>query len=206
MDHYWTTERVCKEAHLLGAAATIHHFHSYVRWGLIRPREDGRWAPETVGLVVRISEAARQARPLHRRVLVLRSDYFMFPVPNQLIREAMIALASASIEHPRRKMRAIVRLWNEWAEEHGEPSRWPGAAPWRGRARPPEMPPPETWAAILRDPSLTDDIFGVHVSFAYELDREICIGLASWPKAMALEERILLTVILNLSWKPRASQ
>jgi hypothetical protein len=106
VDHYWTTERVCKEAHLLGAAATIRHFHSYVRWGLIRPREDGRWAPETVGLLVRIGDAARQARPLHRRVVVLRSDYFMFPVPNQLIREAMIALASASIEHPRRKMRA----------------------------------------------------------------------------------------------------
>jgi hypothetical protein len=68
------------------------------------------------------------------------------------------------------------------------------------------MPAPETWAAILRDPSLTDDIFGVQVSFAYALDREISGGLASWPKAMALEERILLTVILNLSWKPSANQ
>ena len=201
----WTARRVCEEAHALGALASNRQFQSYVSWGLIRSLEDGGWAPETVHLLVLISDARRQARPLHRRVLLLRRDYFTFPVPNQTVREAMIALASASIEHPRRKLRVIVRLWNEWSQLHGDPVRWPGAVPWRGRARPPLMPPTECWVAILQNPSLTDEVIGLHITFAYQFDREVSAGLPPWSEAMPVEERILLLVILSLSWRPGSS-
>jgi hypothetical protein len=201
----WPTATVCLQAHALGATATKRHLQSCVRWGLIRPLDDGSWSPETVRLLVLISDAARLARPLHRRVLLLRRDYVAFPIPDHIVREAMIALASASIEHPRRKIRAIVRLWNEWSFLHHEPPRWPGNNPWRGRAQPPEMPPHEAWAASLEDPNLSDAIFGAQLSFAYEFDREISAGIAPWSDSMPLEERILIVVALNLSWRPRAT-
>lgn len=204
MEQGWSTAKVCSEAHALGATATSRHLRACARWGLIRPLEDGSWAATTVGLLVLISEAGRQAPPLHRRVLVLRADHANFPVPDKSAREALIALASASIEHPRRKMRAIVRLWNAWSELHGEQLRWPGATPWRGRARAPEVPPPENWVAILKAPSLSDGIFGAQVSFAYQFDREVSAGLANWIEAMPLEERILIVVILSLSWRAEA--
>jgi hypothetical protein len=202
VEEAWSARQVCERAYALGASASSQHFRACIRWGLVRPLEGGGWAPDTVRLLVSISRAASQARPLHRRVLVLRADYVNFPVADDMVREAMIAMASASIEHSRRKLRAIVRLWNEWAELQGEPLRWPGGNPWRGRAPVPEMPMPERWVGILQDPGLTDQIFGAQLRFAYQFDREIAAGLSEWSEAMPLEERILLIVILNLAWRP----
>jgi len=67
------------------------------------------------------------------------------------------------------------------------------------------MPPTERWVAILQNPSLTDEVIGLHITFAYQFDREVSAGLPPWKETMPLEERILLLVILSLSWRPGSS-
>jgi hypothetical protein len=68
------------------------------------------------------------------------------------------------------------------------------------------LPSPENWVAILQSHNITDEIFGAQLTFAYQFDRDLSARLAAWTEAMPLEERILLILILNLSWAPVSRQ
>jgi hypothetical protein len=146
---------------------------------------------------LQIKLAARQAQEVHRRAVLLRRDYFMFPVPNEILREAMIAMSENTLSDARRKIRGVARLWGTWARANPGAPRWPGdrelSIDLGG------LPAPEAWSAILSNDRLTDAMFGVHATFAYQLDRELCESVSAWAKAMPLEERILLIVVLDLS-------
>jgi hypothetical protein len=77
---------------------------------------------------------------------------------------------------------------------------------WRGdkkRTHARQLPPPDTWRAILRNKNISDEVFGAQASHAYRLDRQFAESIPDWAAAMPLEERVVLMVILNLSPRPR---
>ena len=203
MSQGWSEWKVRQEAEERGYPTSHSQFDSYVRWGLIQPLPDGGWDPSMADRLVQIRQAEDWARPLPRRVVLLRSNFFDFPVPDEILREAMIEMASPrSISAPVRKMRVIDAAGNRWAEFIGASARAALRPNKRGRR---DLPPPATWRGILRNPAVGLEAFKGQAHFAYHLNRLYTTsGLPEWPDdaGVPLEERIVMLMVLSLRRRP----
>lgn len=119
-------------------------FKAFVRWGLLPERPGGGWAETDVERLVRIRQAEVQARPLPRRVILLRD--LRWPTPTEQLRQAMIDTIP-SIAGPFKKLRNVYRAIRVL---HGEIP--PGEA--AGLPVPPDWRPPgrTRWQEVLRWP------------------------------------------------------
>lgn len=196
MPEGWAGWRLRQEAAGQGCPTNYWQVKAYARCGLIRPYTDGTWPPETVELLCLIKEAAAQAWPLPRRAVLLRRDYLRFPVSDEKLREAMVAMSGPrSIKAPRRKLRQVRRGWEALA---------PGP-PGTLRRSLAALPEPRAWPALLRDKRISDDVFGSQARFAYRLDDQFMASqIGGWPEneVIPVEERILLLMVMNLSAIP----
>jgi hypothetical protein len=139
-----------------------------------------------------------------RRVVLLRSNFFDFPVPDLILRRAMVEMASPrSISAPVRKMRVIDAAADRWARFVGAAGAT-DAKPKRPRGS--DFPPPKTWRSVLSNPAVGLEAFKGQAHFAYHLNHlYTTASLPGWPDdiRVPLEERIVILMVLSLYLRPQ---
>jgi hypothetical protein len=156
--------------------------------------------------VVRARAEDGEAHSLARRVVRLRSDYLAFPVPDHILRKAMIELASPrSISTPLRKMKHIHAAGDHWEAFVRPPDPQLG----RARRRPQvHLPPPTAWRDVLRNRAVSQETFKGQATHSYYLNYLYTTnGLPEWPdeSVTPLEERVLILMVIALSRRPHES-
>lgn len=188
---------------------THREIDDWVEKGLLPPRPaSGRWPIETRQLVLDIVDAAKQARDLHRRVVLLRGDFTRFPVPPGKLREAMAHIAP-TIRAPKRKMQRLLRALEAWAEREGLSQTRAQFTMQGGWVQPPlgaapvwQPPLPENWAALILDQELlSDDAFGGRATAQYWMARilEAADDPAHDLSAIPFEERVVMLIVRDLA-------
>jgi hypothetical protein len=156
-------------------------------WGLLSA-SSGRYAPDSVDRAAAVLEAEPQARPLFRRVVLLRGDFLRFPVPIEPLRRALIRLAP-TIRRPMRKLRQVERAWAVMV------ARLSG----RALAPPRRLLPASQWAEHIDSVPVETAAGRVAGWYAWARDilpayaKEIDLDLSKIP----LEERVLMTALLD---------
>jgi hypothetical protein len=162
----------------------------YRRWGLIgEPDAHGEYPADTLARLVEIH--GRPGHLLARRVIALRANRSLFPVPPRRVRDAMTRVLPG-IKASYRKMLRIDRAVHWWVAL--QERRPPPGRSW-GR----KVPRRERWAAILH--GVDDDVFEERLSAMYHLDAVLCTDTVGAPYelgAIPVEERIILLLIRDL--------
>ena len=166
------------------AGVSYEQFEKFRGWGLIPEADsEGRWSSDVIDRLIKIRQAS--PRPLARRVLCLRANYFDFPVPAACIRAAMLEILP-SIHAPVRKMRRVhtanVKLAAAISRSAVRPRRQP-------------LPAPSTWRSLLADSQ--PHVFDTLLTGLYHMPPLLAtygIALVGVP----LEEHIALLMLLRL--------
>ena len=92
-----------------GPSVNGKQFENYRGYGLLgEPDANDRWPARLADRINDIQKAKAVARPLARRVVLLRRDYVDFPVPADKVREAMEEMLP-TIKRPSTKMKRVHR-------------------------------------------------------------------------------------------------
>jgi hypothetical protein len=178
-----------------------------VDWGLILRDPAGRWPDTAADRLTEIRAAENVSRPLHRRVIRLRSNYLAFPVPSPQMRRAFVALCGPrSVRAPRRKLqrisRAVDEAYHSFAAGALEVRRSravssPATGPRPGWPREWTEPEVDSWPWLLKEAE--EPNLETRIGFAYHTDH-MFRGRATWPDEaeIPLEERILCVLVRDL--------
>ena len=174
---------------LLGRVSN-RQLRTFVEWGLL-DWDDHGYMPNSVDRLPLILEAGDvDARSMPRRVLRLRANHDLFPVPAEPLRRAMVELAP-TISRPIRKLARVLAAERAFAERIGQ----------RGTPRKGRLPDAATWPALLQSVPL--GVVDSRVMAWYQLVAAVLptylkdsgIDLSDIP----IEEQVVLVAVLDLS-------
>jgi hypothetical protein len=150
--------------------------------GLLPPPDaDGRYPEWALHSLVRARQAAASTRSVPRRVVALRADAILFPVPPEQLRRAMVEVVP-TMRSPMRTLRTVA------------------AATGQARGATRSRPPAAEWEAILNGPD--PGLFAARAPGWYAMATMV-LPARSWPEpgplwGIALEEQVLCLAVLDL--------
>lgn len=211
----WLTKYgVCQRAEVKGYPTTPAQFRRLCEWDLLGMPQCGLWPQEAADRLIQARTLESQgARFMPRRVIRLRADFQLFPVPYSTLRRAMLKLLSA-IKRPAESLhlthRAMCWLVELRYAQYGPPKQ---LTQLNERLYPPAfrpeapLPAPTTWKAILQDAELPDYVmkgpsFGAAAAVAYHwnlaLEDEMKGKLTAYLR-IPFEERVVMLTIRDLA-------
>jgi hypothetical protein len=162
---------------------------AFAEWGLL-DRDARGYAADSLDRLPSILEAGSDARSMPRRVVRLRGNHDLFPVPPEPLRRAMVELAP-TISRPIRKLARVLAAQRAFAERIGQ----------RGTPRKGRLPAAASWPALLRSVPLA--VLDSRVMAWYQL---VAAVLPTYLKDsghdlsdIPIEEQVVLLAVLDLS-------